>query len=294
MRLRHVLVAPKAAACAAAIAVTLLAAPAALAAGTSDVAAVQIALREGGLYAGAVDGVAGPETAHAIRALQRRAGLTVDGVVGPATRRALGRLGRPALGSRPLRRGALGWDVSRLQFLLASHGCALGPLDGRFGARTEAALLRFQQAAGMAADGVAGPATLRALRRPLETPPYALSAPVPVRPTDGFGPRGARFHTGLDFPAPDGTPVAAAASGRVTYAGWHPGGWGWLVTIAHGRGVRTMYAHLSRIDVGLGQQVMAGATIGLVGSTGRSTGPHLHFEVRMRGASVDPAPALTS
>jgi murein DD-endopeptidase MepM/ murein hydrolase activator NlpD len=71
-----------------------------------------------------------------------------------------------------------------------------------------------------------------------------------------------------------------------------PGGWGYLVSIAHGNGVRTMYAHLSRIDVRVGARVGAGHQIGLVGSTGHSTGPHLHFEVRVRGAAVDPLPAF--
>jgi murein DD-endopeptidase MepM/ murein hydrolase activator NlpD len=115
---------------------------------------------------------------------------------------------------------------------------------------------------------------------------------VPASPADRFGPRGNRFHTGLDFAVPAGTPVAAAAAGRVTYAGWHPGGWGKLVTVAHGNGVRTMYAHLERIDVAVGQNVTCGAALGLVGATGVATGPHLHFEVRLRGAAVDPLRAL--
>ncbi|HZG36954.1 MAG TPA: peptidoglycan DD-metalloendopeptidase family protein [Gaiellaceae bacterium] len=251
-------------------------------------AALQIGLRSHGLYAGAVDGVAGPETVRAIRVLQQRAGLQVDGVFGPATRRALGPLGRPAFGSRALRVGARGWDVGRLQFLLASHGFASGPLDGHLGPRTQAALLGFQRAGGLTPDGVAGPHTLRALERPPAPVPFTLSPPVPVAATDGFGPRGERFHTGVDFPAPIGTHVTAGAAGRVAYAGWHNGGWGLLVTIAHGRGLRTMYAHLARIDVRVGQRVGAGTTIGLVGSSGHSTGPHLHFEVRVRGAAIDP------
>ena len=70
------------------------------------------------------------------------------------------------------------------------------------------------------------------------------------------------------------------------------GGWGKLVAIAHGNGVRTLYAHLSQVHVRLGDRVGAGFQIGLVGSTGASTGPHLHFEVRVRGAAVDPLTAL--
>jgi murein DD-endopeptidase MepM/ murein hydrolase activator NlpD len=109
---------------------------------------------------------------------------------------------------------------------------------------------------------------------------------------DGFGPRGDRFHAGVDLPAPMGTPVEAAASGRVVWAGVRAG-WGLVVTLAHTHGVRTMYAHLSRDSVQLGQHVAAGTTIGLVGATGDATGPHLHFEVRLRGAAVDPLPSLT-
>ena len=109
---------------------------------------------------------------------------------------------------------------------------------------------------------------------------------------DGFGPRGLRFHAGLDMPAPSGTGVAAVAPGRVAYAGWRAGGWGRLVVVAHRAGVRSLYAHLSRIDVRLGERVETGFQLGLVGATGDATGPHLHFEVRVRGAAVDPLPAL--
>jgi murein DD-endopeptidase MepM/ murein hydrolase activator NlpD len=77
----------------------------------------------------------------------------------------------------------------------------------------------------------------------------------------------------------------------VTFAGFDDG-YGQLVVLAHGSGVTTWYAHLSRIDVRLGACVAAGAGLGAVGATGRATGPHLHFEVRVRGAAVDPRPAL--
>jgi soluble lytic murein transglycosylase-like protein len=111
-----------------------------------------------------VDGVAGPRTHAAVRTLQRRSGLSVDGVVGPRTRRALGRLGRPLFGSRPLVRGAVGWDVSVLQYLLTRRGWRTGRPDGSFGPATARAVLRFQRASGLAADGVVGPATMAALR----------------------------------------------------------------------------------------------------------------------------------
>jgi peptidoglycan hydrolase-like protein with peptidoglycan-binding domain len=264
----------------------------AAAAGDAGVAALQVGLRAKGLYAGTVDGVLGPETTEGVRKLQRRAGLDVDGVPGADTRAALGRFGRPALGTRMLAGRMVGWDVAQLQFLLAWQGFPSGPFDGRFGPRTEAALRRFQEWAGLQPDGAAGPATLTALRAEPPASPVALSWPLPTPMTDPFGPRGARFHTGIDFPAPTGAPIAAAGAGRVTYAGNLKGGWGLVVTIAHGSGVRTMYAHLSRIDVKLGARVAAGARIGLVGATGHATGPHLHFEVRLRGAAVDPLTAL--
>jgi murein DD-endopeptidase MepM/ murein hydrolase activator NlpD len=110
--------------------------------------------------------------------------------------------------------------------------------------------------------------------------------------TDGFGPRGTRFHTGIDIPAPTGTGVVAAAPGRVAFAGWLAGGWGLLVAVAHRDGTRTLYAHLSRVEVRVGERVQAGWQLGRVGATGDATGPHLHFEVRVRGAAVDPLPVL--
>jgi murein DD-endopeptidase MepM/ murein hydrolase activator NlpD len=197
-----------------------------------------------------------------------------------------------SLGSRPLARGARGGDVTALQLALAWHGFPSGSLDGRFGSRTESALRLFQSWARLTPDGKAGRATFAALRRPLPRSPIALSAPSAAPFGDGFGPRGRSFHAGLDFLAPAGDEVTAAGDGRVVFASRHTGGWGKLVVLAHESGVRTLYAHLSRIDVRLGRHVVAGSTIGLVGSTGRATGPHLHFEVSLRGAAVDPATAL--
>jgi peptidoglycan hydrolase-like protein with peptidoglycan-binding domain len=267
-------------------------APAALGAGKAETAALQVGLRNHGLYAGPVDGIHGPRTARAVRALQRKARIAVDGIPGPATRSALGRYGRHRLGSRLLRPGARGWDVAALQFRLAWRGWPSGALDGHFGPRTEGALRRFQRWAGLVPDGVLGPATVRALTVPIPACPITLASPLIAPVTDRFGPRGNRFHTGLDMPAPSGTPVGSAAPGRVAYAGWRDGGWGYLVTVAHGLGVRTMYAHLARVDVRVGQRVAPGATLGLVGASGTATGPHLHFEVRLRGAAVDPLPAM--
>ena len=121
-----------------------------------------------------------------------------------------------------------------------------------------------------------------------------LEVPVPsARVSSTFGPRvhpifgDVRMHNGVDFAAPSGTPIGAAAAGVVVVAG-PQGGYGNVVVIDHGNALATMYAHQSRIAVTVGQQVEAGETIGAVGSTGNSTGPHGHFEVRVHGVPVDP------
>lgn len=95
------------------------------------------------------------------------------------------------------------------------------------------------------------------------------------------------FHTGVDIAAPRGTPVPAAHAGKVLFAGWY-GGYGKLVIIDHGDGVSTLYGHLSRISVAPGQAVVRRQVIGLVGSTGYSTGPHLHYEIRRNGRPINP------
>jgi murein DD-endopeptidase MepM/ murein hydrolase activator NlpD len=105
--------------------------------------------------------------------------------------------------------------------------------------------------------------------------------------TSGYGLRWGRIHEGIDIAAPSGTPIWAAAAGTVIYAGWL-GGYGNLVVVDHGNGLATAYAHASALLVGVGQSVAQGETIALVGNTGHSTGPHLHFEVRVNGAAVDP------
>jgi len=107
---------------------------------------------------------------------------------------------------------------------------------------------------------------------------------------DPFNGRGA-MHGGIDFKGAYGADIFAAALGKVTYAGWRSG-YGRTVEITHGNGMLTRYAHLSRIDASVGQDVEAGDTIGGLGSSGRSTGPHLHFEVRINDRPVNPRPFL--
>lgn len=114
-----------------------------------------------------------------------------------------------------------------------------------------------------------------------------------IETTSGFGVRvdpflgRAAFHTGIDFRGNVGDPARATAAGTVTIAG-RDGGYGLMVEIDHGNGLRTRYAHLSAISVSVGDRVEAGGVVGRVGSTGRSTGPHLHYETRIKGEPVDP------
>ena len=102
---------------------------------------------------------------------------------------------------------------------------------------------------------------------------------------------GGAMHSGIDFKGPHGQPIMAAAGGRVTHAGWKSG-YGKTVEVTHGNGLMTRYAHLSRIGVTTGQKVEQGLQLGAMGSTGRSTGTHLHFEVRLNGKAINPRPFL--
>ena len=123
-----------------------------------------------------------------------------------------------------------------------------------------------------------------------------VGKPVDGRITSGFGSRfhpvlgHRRMHKGVDLAARHGSPIVAAADGRVAYAGWN-GGYGQQVAIAHADGVRTTYGHMSRIAAAAGTYVRRGQTIGYVGSTGLSTGPHVHFEVTRNGRPVNPLSA---
>jgi murein DD-endopeptidase MepM/ murein hydrolase activator NlpD len=279
---------------AALISVLALLAPPPAAARSANAAALQVALKGVGLYGGDVDGVRGPMTRAAVRELQRRKGLAVDGIAGPQTRRALGRRGRPSLGSRAMSQPQSGWDVAALQFLLWRRGFSPIAIDGGFGPATERAVLAYQRTAGLVGDGLAGPATIRSLRSGASTPtaPVRFYRPVPGPIGDGFGLISGRRHTGIDFPVPAGTRVEAAGVGTTIFAGWNSGGYGNLVVVKHRLGYTSWYAHLSTITSWPGEAVTGGTRIGHVGSTGRSTGPHLHFEVRRFGVPLDPVPYL--
>lgn len=111
--------------------------------------------------------------------------------------------------------------------------------------------------------------------------------------SDPFG-RGAAMHAGIDLAGPLGTPIYATADGTVSEAGWHNGGYGNLIKIDHGRGIETRYAHLQSMSVRAGERIRRGQVIGRMGSTGRSTGSHLHYEVRIDGRAVNPIPFMRS
>jgi murein DD-endopeptidase MepM/ murein hydrolase activator NlpD len=271
------------------------------AASSARVAALQAALKYRGLYPVAVDGVKGPFTTRGVRRFQRRRNLLVDGIAGPQTKQALR---SRSLGSRALRKGNRGWDVAALQFRLQRHGFPPGGVDGVFGPGTNNAVVGFQSANGLSADGVAGSQTIAALRgrgsssTPTTEPVGDVRFYRPVQGPigDRFGaPRaGGRTHAGLDFPVPQGTRVGASGVGTTIFAGWNNGGYGNLVVVQHRQGYTTWYAHLSQITSWVGERVSGGTRLGYVGSTGYSTGPHLHWEVRKWNTPIDPMPYLLS
>ncbi|MGC1271370.1 MAG: peptidoglycan DD-metalloendopeptidase family protein [Croceibacterium sp.] len=139
-------------------------------------------------------------------------------------------------------------------------------------------------------------ARMDALERGLKAIPQVMPADMRMI-SSGFGYRSdpfnghAAMHAGLDFRGPTGSPIHAAAKGVVSFVG-QKSGYGNVVEVSHGNGLMTRYAHMSRFAARVGQPVDAGSVIGAIGSTGRSTGPHLHFEVRINGRAVNPRPFL--
>ena len=155
-------------------------------------------------------------------------------------------------------------------------------------------------------------ATPEAISLPVKPPVVAVAAPpkpmtrpiVYAEPVRGYainskfgmrrlgGEPGARQHKGVDIAAPTGTSVYGSAEGVVLRIGYDPAGYGNFIEMRHPNGLTSLYGHLSRVDVASGDKVATGQRIGLIGSTGYSTGPHLHFEVRRNGAQVNPAKVI--
>ena len=152
---------------------------------------------------------------------------------------------------------------------------------------TESALA--EEIETLEAESAALAATIRAAGSVSTGAPSAsgLVWPVSGPVTSGFGPRWGRMHEGIDIAVPEGTSVGAAAAGVVIYAGWL-GGYGNLVVVDHGGGLSTAYAHNSGLVAAVGDSVSQGAVIAYSGNTGNSSGPHVHFEVRVNGSAVDP------
>jgi murein DD-endopeptidase MepM/ murein hydrolase activator NlpD len=162
--------------------------------------------------------------------------------------------------------------------LLANTRASRAELEDHVDAleREQAAVLARLR--GPAANGLAGP---------IRQGSGSLIWPANGSISSPFGMRWGRLHAGIDMPLPEGTPLRAADSGSVAIAGW-VGGYGNYVCIQHGGSLSTCYGHQSRIAVSVGQSVSQGQVIGYSGNTGNSTGPHLHFEVRVNGSPVDP------
>lgn len=149
------------------------------------------------------------------------------------------------------------------------------PVEPKFDVKKEEAKLEALRKEKMPSDNFVYPSRIR-----------SVSSPFGYR-GNPFGGKTTEFHSGTDFPGPQGTPIYAVEDGVVTHASVL-GGYGNLIIVKHNNGLETRYAHLSGYKVEVGQRVTQGQTIGLMGTTGRSTGPHLHFEVRVNGTAVNP------
>jgi murein DD-endopeptidase MepM/ murein hydrolase activator NlpD len=157
--------------------------------------------------------------------------------------------------------------------------------------RTRTPVLPVPPAPVVPAPVVPAPVAPPVVAPPPPPPPPQFVRPGTGRLTSGYGSRWGRLHAGIDLAAGVGAPISAVAAGTVASAG-PEGGYGNAVRVQHEQGTVTVYAHLSEVLVSAGQRVTAGTYLGREGSTGNSTGPHLHFEVRIGGVPVDPAPWL--
>jgi murein DD-endopeptidase MepM/ murein hydrolase activator NlpD len=176
--------------------------------------------------------------------------------------------------------------LKRLGFYPAAGGGVGGPADSGSGDPTFKQLFTSWKKL----DSLAGGAIAIPSDKPVKTAEFTSAYGMR---TDPFR-RGASMHAGIDLAGPVGTPIYATADGIVQRSGWNNGGYGNLIEIDHGRGITTRYAHLSGMTVRQGEQVSRGQMIGRMGSTGRSTGSHLHYEVRIDNRPVNPIPFMRS
>ena len=168
----------------------------------------------------------------------------------------------------------------------AGHNGVGGPFDGDGADPTFKQLFTsWKKLDNLASGAIAVPSD-----KPVKTAAFTSGYGVRSDPFRG----GAAMHAGIDLAGPSGTPIYATADGVVRRSGWNSGGYGNLIEVDHGRGIETRYGHLSRILVREGQPVKRGQLIGRMGSTGRSTGNHLHYEVRIEGKPVNPIPFMKS
>ena len=283
-------------------------------------------------YSLQLDGRFGDSTRDAVKSFQQRAGLGPNGVAGPETLKALVqwswwypvragdtligvarlygtgvdtlmrlnglRSTRLMAGSRLLvpRAGAGGSPVQWGRYVIRP-GDSLWAIARRFSLSVE----DLQRVNALAQPEALAPGQLLWLPMPSQKPARQatpmLSWPVRGPVTSGYGWRdspfggGREFHEGIDIAVPVGTPVRSAADGVVVQAGWM-GAYGYGVVIRHAGGIETLYGHNRRLTVRAGQRVSRGQVIAYSGSTGRSTGPHLDFRVRVNGKMVDPVTLL--
>lgn len=275
-----------------------------------------LTLAQAGSLGDAIGDVAGLQSASAhARALQQQLERDQAQLTADRKRQAAAEQEQAAI------RDGLRSKADRLRELNAQQTSALADLLAKAAAsRAELASVNFQSAAtaayiASALEAQQAEATAAAYQAvwqqvqliggepPSKDTPSGLANPLPGAPvTQGFGPSTytfeppfggyAHFHTGIDYGAPRGTPVLAAGEGTVVLAGFNSGGYGNYVVISHGGGLDTLYGHLDSLAVRQGQHVDRGQPLGAEGSTGNSTGAHLHFEVRRAGQPVDPAPFL--
>lgn len=178
-------------------------------------------------------------------------------------------------------------DLYRANFQITNPGCKItGPIQPITGPSTNGGTVRASNPTNNSVGfsvNAQGTAQCSTLRNPMKE--YTVSS--------SYGWRWGRLHAGTDLAAPIGTPVYAASNGKVDFTGWDEGGYGNWVIIISPENIETRYAHLDKIKCSVGQTVTVGQQIGDCGTTGRSTGPHLHFEIRIGGNPIDPQSCMT-